>query len=609
MKKRLIALLLAAVMLCTLLPVGAFAEQTVYITDTGNKYHSYGCKYLSESSTAVQLDYALKQGYTPCSVCNAQTYDAGFVDVASGSYCYDAVQWAVAEGITNGTDSTHFSPNRGCTRAQVVTFLWRAAGSPDVNATVNFVDVSKSSVYYNAIMWAVANGITKGTDAAHFSPNDTCTRGQVVTFMYRAAGEPAVSDTAGSFVDVVSGSYCFDAVQWAVANGITKGTDTTHFSPNATCTRGQVVTFLYRYYNSNTPDPAPTPDPEPTPDPTPTPDPAPTPEPSPAPTPEPSENEEYIVSGKLPYPCPTPESGVPSPTDAATHDNALALLDKYCPNGAYILRATEADGGDFMVWLQDDTLLKRIGTAVHEQSHAYTSYNSSYSMKKDSATGEYSLAVERAYYLGEGSHIMVPETATYNTEEIAAIVPESLRTFRYDTYVGEGAEVDSNVNGIYGLMNEFTAYSWGSLTDISLYEYFLDQPLTAENWLKYVSIASGSYYAYSEFKFFILSYMLYAKENYPEIYEQTMNNQALLDAFQIVEIRYRATVEQYFANLDSLAEYLEANGLDTRHENGYFYISTGGSYSGGGTFEETYTLLENAMQAPEYVEMYNLMTK
>ena len=170
---------------------------------------------------------------------------SSFVDVASTSYCYDAVQWAVDKGITNGTDATHFSPNAGCTRAQVVTFLWRAAGSPDVSANVAFVDVSESSVYYKAIKWAVANGITKGTDATHFSPNATCTRGQVVTFMYRAAGEPAVS-SSGSFSDVVSGSYCYNAVQWAVANGITKGTDSTHFSPNATCTRGQVVTFLYR---------------------------------------------------------------------------------------------------------------------------------------------------------------------------------------------------------------------------------------------------------------------------------------------------------------------------------------------------------------------------
>ena len=170
---------------------------------------------------------------------------ADFVDVAAGSYCYDAVQWAVANGITNGTDTTHFSPNAGCTRGQVVTFLWRAAGEPTVGGNVGFVDVAPGSYCYEAVKWAVANGITKGTDATHFSPNATCTRGQVVTFMYRAEGEPAVGGSNG-FVDVAAGSYCYNAVQWAVANGITKGTDATHFSPNATCTRGQVVTFLYR---------------------------------------------------------------------------------------------------------------------------------------------------------------------------------------------------------------------------------------------------------------------------------------------------------------------------------------------------------------------------
>ena len=168
-----------------------------------------------------------------------------FTDVTAGSYCYDAVQWAVANGITNGTDATHFSPNAGCTRGQVVTFLWRAAGEPTVSGNVGFVDVAPGSYCYEAVKWAVANGITKGTDATHFSPNATCTRGQVVTFMYRAAGEPAVGGSNG-FVDVAAGSYCYNAVQWAVANGITKGTDATHFSPSATCTRGQVVTFLYR---------------------------------------------------------------------------------------------------------------------------------------------------------------------------------------------------------------------------------------------------------------------------------------------------------------------------------------------------------------------------
>ena len=226
-----------------------YKSTVVKATCTEPGYTHYVCacgdSYVGSYTNALGHSYANGK----CIRCGAADPDykpvMNFVDVPSTSYCYDAVQWAVANGITNGTDATHFSPNAGCTRAQVVTFLWRAAGSPDVSAKVNFVDVSESSVYYKAIKWAVANGITKGTDATHFSPNATCTRGQVATFMYRAAGEPAVSGS-GSFSDVASGSYCYNAVQWAVANGITKGTDATHFSPNATCTRGQVVTFLYR---------------------------------------------------------------------------------------------------------------------------------------------------------------------------------------------------------------------------------------------------------------------------------------------------------------------------------------------------------------------------
>ena len=226
-----------------------YTEEVTKPTCTERGYTTYTCScgdsYKSDYKDALGHDY--KNG--TCTRCGAKDPNykpqANFSDVAAGSYCYDAVQWAVANGITNGTNATHFSPNAGCTRGQVVTFLWRAAGEPTVSGNVGFVDVAPGSYCYEAVKWAVANGITKGTDATHFSPNATCTRGQVVTFMYRAAGEPAVGGSNG-FVDVAAGSYCYNAVQWAVAKGITKGTDATHFSPSATCTRGQVVTFLYR---------------------------------------------------------------------------------------------------------------------------------------------------------------------------------------------------------------------------------------------------------------------------------------------------------------------------------------------------------------------------
>ena len=226
-----------------------YTEEVTKPTCTERGYTTYTCScgdsYKSDYKDALGHDY--KNG--TCTRCGAKDPNykpqANFSDVAAGSYCYDAVQWAVANGITNGTDAMHFSPNAGCTRGQVVTFLWRAAGEPTVSGNVGFVDVAPGSYCYEAVKWAVAKGITKGTDATHFSPNATCTRGQVVTFMYRAESEPAVGGSNG-FVDVAAGSYCYNAVQWAVANGITKGTDATHFSPSATCTRGQVVTFLYR---------------------------------------------------------------------------------------------------------------------------------------------------------------------------------------------------------------------------------------------------------------------------------------------------------------------------------------------------------------------------
>ena len=227
-----------------------YTEEVTAPTCTEGGYTTYTCSVCGDSYKGSYVDplgHDYKNG--TCTRCGVKDPNykpqADFTDVAAGSYCYDAVQWAVANGITNGTDATHFSPNAGCTRGQVVTFLWRAAGEPTVGGNVGFVDVAPGSYCYEAVKWAVANGITKGTDATHFSPNETCTRGQVVTFMYRAEGEPAVGGNVG-FVDVAAGSYCYNAVQWAVANGITKGTDTTHFSPSATCTRGQVVTFLYR---------------------------------------------------------------------------------------------------------------------------------------------------------------------------------------------------------------------------------------------------------------------------------------------------------------------------------------------------------------------------
>ena len=169
-----------------------------------------------------------------------------FVDVATGSYYEDAVDWAVENGITQGTDATHFSPDGICTRAQAVTFLWRAAGSPKLKTrTMPFTDVPAGSYYYDAVLWAVENGIAKGTSDTTFSPNMTCSRAQIVTFLWRSEKSPAAG-TANPFADVKSTAYYAGAVLWAVKEDITKGTTNTTFSPDADCTRAQIVTFLWR---------------------------------------------------------------------------------------------------------------------------------------------------------------------------------------------------------------------------------------------------------------------------------------------------------------------------------------------------------------------------
>ena len=169
-----------------------------------------------------------------------------FVDVATGSYYENAVDWAVGNGITQGTDATHFSPDGICTRAQAVTFLWRAAGSPKLKTrTMPFTDVPAGSYYYDAVLWAVENGIAKGTSDTTFSPNMTCTRAQIVAFLWRSEKSPAAG-TANPFADVKSTAYYADAVLWAVKENITKGTTNTTFSPDADCTRAQIVTFLWR---------------------------------------------------------------------------------------------------------------------------------------------------------------------------------------------------------------------------------------------------------------------------------------------------------------------------------------------------------------------------
>ena len=193
--------------------------------------------------TYLPSDYTMFIGAIAAFLKEVET--SPFSDVSTSAYYYEAVKWAQEKGITGGIGNGLFGPNQPCTRAQIVTFLWRAAGSPAPMLNKNpFTDVHTSDYYYDAVLWAVQNGITNGTSAKTFSPDATVTRAQVVTFLWRANDQPAAGNSG--FLDVSSNAYYARAVDWAFANGITTGVDYGAFGPDTACTRAQIVTFLYR---------------------------------------------------------------------------------------------------------------------------------------------------------------------------------------------------------------------------------------------------------------------------------------------------------------------------------------------------------------------------
>ena len=214
--------------------------------------HSFGEWVTVKAPTFTKEGLAERR----CTVCNAvesrtpEKRKNPFVDVKEGQYFYQPVLWAVENGITNGVDETHFAPFDSCTRGQVVTFLWRANGCPEPTATQSsFSDVAEGKYYTKAVLWAAENGITTGNADGTFAPNATVTRAQFVTFLWRALGKQTPSQTSSPFPDVPDGKYYTAAVIWAAENGITTGNTDGTFAPDATCTRGQVVTFLYRAYS------------------------------------------------------------------------------------------------------------------------------------------------------------------------------------------------------------------------------------------------------------------------------------------------------------------------------------------------------------------------
>ena len=226
----------------TVTPDAGYVLDELTVTDKDGKELSLTKKSDTEYTFVMP---AGKVEITPSFVKQAEEPSRVFVDVKTGDYFYDAVLWAVEKGITNGTSAETFSPEAPCTRAQIVTFLWRAAGSPVVNYAMDLSDVAGDAYYAEAVRWALSEGITTGTSDHTFSPDAVCTREQAVTFLWRAAGSPAVSGES-AFEDVGADAYYARAVAWAAQNGVTNGISQALFGTGSDCTRAQIVTFLYR---------------------------------------------------------------------------------------------------------------------------------------------------------------------------------------------------------------------------------------------------------------------------------------------------------------------------------------------------------------------------
>lgn len=239
----------------TVSPANASKGANVTVTVKPNEGYELGSLAVKDASGDLlpladlgngKYSFVMPDGKVSVEAEFVKTAATSFADVPANAYFADAVKWAVDKGVTNGLSDTMFGPYESCTRAQIVTFLWRAAGSPEPKTMSSFTDVPASTYYAKAVAWAIENGITNGMTETTFAPDATCTRGQIVTFLYRALKGTASGST--NFTDVKSDTFYADAINWAVANNVTNGTSNTMFSPNADCTRAEIVTFLYRAY-------------------------------------------------------------------------------------------------------------------------------------------------------------------------------------------------------------------------------------------------------------------------------------------------------------------------------------------------------------------------
>lgn len=283
-------------------------------------------------------------------------------------------------------------------------------------------------------------------------------------------------------------------------------------------------------------------------------------------------------------------SGIPDLHDKVTVENAVNLLSAYDPDGAYILQYNKKEKDKMLSYWHDGKLAgDGINTAVHELCHSYSFYEGDFG--------------NEAIYIGDKQSIIVDYTPVFSSRETASSVPEELRTFRYDYIAGDDEKLSSQVNGPYGLLNELTAYYWGTNTSVKLFDYYKTQSPTIDEWFDCITAATSSYYAYAEFRFFILHYLLYARDNHPEVYQDILSNDNFRLAFTTIDKKFEKLVEQMFSGIEEIKEIVSRSGVSVKESNDTLWFGN----SGYGIFTEDYHLLMSEMEKSEYQEMLDLL--
>jgi hypothetical protein len=467
---------------------------------------------------------------------------SAFSDVKAGVWYEPYVTQARNDGLISGVSADKFAPDGTLSIAQAVTLSARMYQKhADGTVTLKNGDTTWYAPYVD---YAVEKGIiASGEYDGRW--NAAADRAEFIEIFYKALPESeykAVNTVEdGAVPDVALNDDWGPEVYAFYRAGILTGDARHYFNPGTSIKRSEAAAVMARMFT-------------------------------------PSLRQSVTLSAAF--------AKLPGLDDAATEENLMALVDMYDSDGRFILQSA-VDGGENIADWGSDTALDMINTSVHEECHFFTSRGAGYDAEN--------------IYLGGGRKINVAFTQVFPSKEMAAQIPQNLRTFRYDTYVGAAAEdnMASNVLGPYGLLDEFTAYCWGVNVSVKLFDYYKTLPQTPDTWFDYIQSGGSDYAAYAEFRYYILEYLIYAQANHPDVYKSIMANDDFKTAFNTIDAKFASLVSAYKASLGEIKTIMSAEGYSVSEDNGCFWIGN----RGVGISSDDYDTLMTEMAKPAYQNM------